>query len=37
MKGLSWDQKGLFRGLYKALTDKQGTKVAYENNYSRSS
>jgi RHS repeat-associated protein len=37
MKGLSWDQKGLFRGLYKALTDKRETKVAYENNYSRSS
>ena len=37
MKGLSWDQKGLFIGLYKALTDKRETKVAYENNYSRSS
>ena len=34
MKGLSWDQKCLFRGLYKALTDKRETKVAYENNYS---
>ena len=34
-KGLSRDQKALFRGLYKALSDDLETIVVYENNYSR--
>jgi RHS repeat-associated protein len=34
-KGLSRDQKALFRGLYKALSDDLETTVVYENNYSR--